>query len=84
MTADNGFTSQGEVVIRCRQAADLAGATKMDRPEWIAVHPESGEVYVTLTNNGKRGTPEAPGLNAANPRAGKPFRPHRPLARKPP
>ena len=68
LTAANGFTSQGEVAIRCRQAADLAGATKMDRPEWIAVHPESGEVYVTLTNNGKRGTPEAPGLNAANPR----------------
>ncbi len=68
LTADNGFTSQGEVVIRCRQAADLAGATKMDRPEWIAVHPQSGEVYVTLTNNGKRGTPEMPGLNAANPR----------------
>ena len=69
LTAANGFTSQGEVVIRCRQAADLAGATKMDRPEWIAVHPQSGEVYVTLTNNAKRGTPEAPGLNAANPRA---------------
>ncbi|MGV0951408.1 MAG: PhoX family protein [Azonexus sp.] len=68
LTAANGFTSQGEVVIRCRQAADLAGATKMDRPEWIAVHPQNGEVYVTLTNNGKRGTPEAPGLNAANPR----------------
>ena len=68
LTAANGFTSQGEVVIRCRQAADLAGATKMDRPEWIAVHPQSGEVYVTLTNNGKRGTPEAPGPDAANPR----------------
>ena len=40
----------------------------MDRPEWIAVHPQSGEVYVTLTNNAKRGTPEVPGLNAANPR----------------
>ncbi len=69
LTADNGFSDQGDVVIRCRQAADLAGATKMDRPEWIAVHPQSGEVYVTLTNNAKRGTPEVPGLNAANPRA---------------
>ncbi|MDP3537482.1 MAG: PhoX family phosphatase [Azonexus sp.] len=68
LTADNGFTNQGDVTIRCRQAADLAGATKMDRPEWIAVHPKSGEVYVTLTNNVKRGTPEVPGLNAANPR----------------
>ncbi len=68
LTADNGFLSQGEVVIRCRQAADLAGATKMDRPEWIAVHPQSGEVYVTLTNNSKRGAPESAGPNAANPR----------------
>jgi secreted PhoX family phosphatase len=40
----------------------------MDRPEWIAVHPQSGEVYVTLTNNSQRGTPAVPGLNAANPR----------------
>lgn len=68
LTAETGFADAGEVAIRCRQAADLAGATKMDRPEWIAVHPKSGEVYVTLTNNSQRGTPEVPGLNAANPR----------------
>ena len=68
LTVDNGFANQGEVAIRCRQAADLAGATPMDRPEWIAVHPHSGEVYVTLTNNDQRGSPERPGVNAANPR----------------
>ena len=68
LTAANGFSNQGDVSIRCRQAADIAGATKMDRPEWIAVHPKSGEVYVTLTNNSQRGTAETPGLNAANPR----------------
>lgn len=69
LTAEQGFADQGEVVVRCRQAADIAGATKMDRPEWIAVHPKTGEVYVTLTNNVKRGTSEVPGLNAANPRS---------------
>ena len=68
LTAANGFSNQGDVSIRCRQAADIAGATKMDRPEWIAVHPKTGEVYVTLTNNSQRGTPENPGLSGANPR----------------
>jgi secreted PhoX family phosphatase len=27
----------------------------MDRPEWIAAHPETREVYMTLTNNSRRG-----------------------------
>ena len=68
LDADNGFANAGDIAIRCRQAADIAGATKMDRPEWIAVHPKTGEVYVTLTNNSQRGSSERPGLNAANPR----------------
>jgi hypothetical protein len=41
----------------------------MDRPEWIAVHPQTGEVYCALTNNARRGSREVPGLNAANSRA---------------
>ena len=68
LDADNGFANAGDIAIRCRQAADIAGGTKMDRPEWIAVHPKTGEVYVTLTNNSQRGSSERPGLNAANPR----------------
>ncbi|MEJ8813305.1 PhoX family phosphatase [Variovorax ureilyticus] len=67
--AASGFADQAEVLIHARLAADIAGGTKMDRPEWIAVHPATGEVYVTLTHNGARGKPGAPPVDAANPRA---------------
>jgi len=69
LTAANGFADQGEVVIKARQASDALGATKMDRPEWLAVDAASGEVYCTLTNNSERGQPGKPGVDAANPRA---------------
>jgi secreted PhoX family phosphatase len=73
LTPANGFADQGEVVIKSRQASDLLGATKMDRPEWLAIDPKSGEVYCTLTNNSARGTPGQPGVDAANPRANNAF-----------
>lgn len=60
------FKSQAEVTTFARLAGDAVGATKMDRPEWVAVNPENGEVYVTLTNNSNRGT--AYPTDAANPR----------------
>jgi secreted PhoX family phosphatase len=69
LTAEAGFADQGEVVVKTRQASDLLGATKMDRPEWIAVDASTGEVYCSLTNNSKRGAPGQPGVDAANPRA---------------
>ncbi len=68
LTPANGFADQGEVVIKARQASDLLGATKMDRPEWIDVDKQ-GWVYTTLTNNSNRGGANQPGVDAANPRA---------------
>ena len=69
LTAANGFADQGEVVIKARQASDALGATKMDRPEWLAIDQVSGEVFCTLTNNSARGAAGQPGVDAANPRA---------------
>jgi len=45
------FADQDDVIVNLRLAADAAGATKMDRPEWGAVDPVTGAVYFTLTNN---------------------------------
>jgi secreted PhoX family phosphatase len=64
------FTDQGDVVINTRLAADVAGATRMDRPEWGAVDPRDGRVYFTLTNNASR---TAAQVDAANPRGPNPF-----------
>jgi uncharacterized protein len=69
LTAANGFADQGEVCIKARQASDLLGATKMDRPEWLAIDPKTGWVYCTLTNNTARGTLGQPAADAANPRS---------------
>ncbi len=53
------------MLIHARLAADAAGVTRMDRPEWGAVNPRNGEVYMTLTYNPSRTLDQ---IDAANPR----------------
>ena len=65
-----GFAEQADVLVQARLAADRVGATKMDRPEQIAVDPRNGEVYCSLTRNDRRDASDA---DAANPRAPNPF-----------
>lgn len=73
LTKENGFADQAEVVTFARRAATHVGATTMDRPEWVAVHPDNQQVFCTLTNNKHRGVKENQPLNAANPRVKNPY-----------
>lgn len=52
---DAGFLTQGEVMVRARDAARALGATPLDRPEDCEVHPGDGSLYVALTNNIRHG-----------------------------
>jgi uncharacterized protein len=69
LTEANGFADQGDVLVKTRLAASTVGATRMDRPEWVSVDPNTGMVYLTLTNN----TSSAKVMSAANPRKPNPW-----------
>ena len=58
--------TKAEVCVFTRWAAKMHGATGMDRPEWVAAHPDKAEVYCALTNNAGR---TLENVNGPNPRA---------------
>jgi hypothetical protein len=68
LTPENGFSSQADVLINTRRAADLLGATPMDAPEGFKPHPTNGCIYIVLTSNADRVNP-----NPANPRTNNRF-----------
>lgn len=61
LTTANGWVDQADVALRTRAAADAQGATKLHRPEWVAVDERTKDVYLTLTNgDDARSAPSTP------------------------
>jgi hypothetical protein len=71
LTPEKGFATQSDVCLRTRWAGDAAGATPLDRPEWVAVDPTTpGRLLVSLTNNtSRKSDPKDPGEKAVNVRS---------------
>jgi secreted PhoX family phosphatase len=61
----NRFSSDAELLVNARLAADIVGATPMDRPEWTTIGLDN-TVFWTLTNNSQRETPNAANREAPN------------------
>ena len=61
------FQDLADICVNTRLAGGAVGATRMDRPEWTAVNPFTGEIYVTMTENPNRGNTGNSGNNVPNP-----------------
>ncbi len=61
------FQDLADICVNTRLAAGACGATRMDRPEWTAVNPFNGEIYITMTENPNRGNTGNSGNNVPNP-----------------
>ena len=59
------FSGMDELLINARIAADIVGATPMDRPEWTTIG-QNKSVFWTLTNNSQRAVSDAANPQAPN------------------
>jgi secreted PhoX family phosphatase len=55
LAKDERFKNLTNILIHTREAAKIAGGTRLNRPEDIKVDPSNGDVYFALTNNADAG-----------------------------
>ncbi|MFE7459952.1 PhoX family protein [Streptomyces sp. NPDC057554] len=69
LTPANGWRDQADILVRARLAADAVGATPLARPERIAVHPTTADVYLALAGGVAGGGCGAGGADGCAPGA---------------